>query len=51
MFEVIKQAVWLKQGKAVHFKSYVKAENILQATKYAAKQYGLDNIKEINEIK
>mgnify|MGYP006251625415 FL=1 len=33
-----------------NFYSYVKANSIIEATKYAAEQWGLDNIKEIKEI-
>ena len=49
MFEVIKEATWLKRGVATHYKSYVKANSIMEATKYAAEQWGLDNIKEVRE--
>ncbi len=49
MYEVIKEATWLKRGVATHFKSYVKANSIIEATKYAAAEWGLDNIKKIRE--
>jgi len=50
MYEVIKEATWLKRGIATHFKSYVRANSIMEATKYAAEQWGLDNIKEVREV-
>ena len=50
MYEVIKEATWLKRGVATHFKSYVKANSIMEATKYAAEQWGLDEIKEVLEV-
>jgi len=50
MYEVIKEATWLKRGIATHFKSYVKANSIMEATKYAASKWGLDNIKEVLEV-
>jgi hypothetical protein len=49
MYKVIKEATWLKRGKAVHFHSYVRANSIIEATKLAADRWGLDNIKEVVE--
>ena len=49
MYKVIKEATWLKKGKAVNFYSYVQADSIIEATKYAADRWGLDNIKEVIE--
>ena len=49
MYKVIKEATWLKRCKAVNFYSYVQADSIIEATKYAADRWGLDNIKEVIE--
>jgi hypothetical protein len=50
MYKVIKEANWkCSKGIVRNFYSFVRANNIEEATKYAAKQFTLDNIKEVVE--
>ena len=50
MYKIIKEAKWTdSKGKVRNFFCYVRANNIEEATKYAAKQFTLDNIKEVVE--
>ena len=51
MYKVIKESQWLDSKRNLrNFYSYVKANSIIEATKYAAEQWGLDNIKEVIEV-
>ena len=50
IYKVIKEKTWNKNGVETNFFSYVKADSIEQATMRAAKQYGLDDIKEVHEV-
>jgi hypothetical protein len=49
MYKVIRTTTWNKKGVDTNFFSYLSANNINEATKLAAKRWGLDNIKEIIE--
>ena len=50
MYKVIKEANWkCSKGIVRNFYSFVRANNIEEATKYSAEKWGLDNIKEVVE--
>jgi len=50
MYEVIKESYWIDSKRNLrNFYCYVRANSIMEATKYAAAKWGLDNIKEVRE--
>ena len=50
MYKVIKESYWIDSKRNLrNFYCYVKANRIMEATKYAAAKWGLDNIKEVVE--
>ena len=51
MYKVIKESYWIDSKRNLrNFYSYVRANSIMEATKYAAAEWGLDNIKEVLEV-
>jgi len=50
MYKVIKESYWIDSKRNLrNFYCYVRANSIMEATKYAAEKWGLDNIKEVQE--
>lgn len=49
-YKVIEEKTWNKRGTPTNHFSYLQAGSIEEATKLAAKKYGLDNIVEVYEV-
>jgi len=51
MYKVIKESYWIDSKRNLrNFYCYVRANSIMEATKYAASKWGLDDIKEVLEV-
>lgn len=51
VYKVIKESYYTdSKGKVNNFHVFVRQNSIEEATKYSAKKWGIDNIKEVKEI-